>query len=152
VLLIFCTLCPYPFQKAGNFVLVTLRLAGFWWETSKGKDHLEDLSVDGRILLKRRALLSEIESCVFCWLSTDCTVYVPEARALHKHCCENFKSYNIKMNRTGIRCKVVDWIHFNQNRNWNTLENTAISLRVDKTFLDEVSEYWLLKRDPAPWS
>ena len=25
---------------------------GFWWEDSKERDHLEDLGVDGRIILK----------------------------------------------------------------------------------------------------
>jgi hypothetical protein len=27
-------------------------LAGFWWRYLRGRDHLEELAVDGRILLK----------------------------------------------------------------------------------------------------
>jgi hypothetical protein len=42
---------------------------GFWWENLKERDHIEDLAIDGRIILERLLKIwTGREWAIFVWL------------------------------------------------------------------------------------
>lgn len=60
--------------------------AGFWWENLVGRDHLQDLGIDGRITVKQ---IEETE-----WKSVDCS-YLASCSSCCKRGNETLVLYNM---------------------------------------------------------